>query len=190
MTEEKTYCSRKASTVIPVAFGAAFLATAAFLLDEPLKLLWYVALLVPLILISREDLYVRKIRRWMCLLLLLTSVPSVWLTPQTGYAERLTSFAVIWFSYVILMRISQRLYGTARAMGGGDVRMMAVMALLLGFAVADAVMVACLSEIAWVFGSLAVRREKFQDIRKMKISFGPFLSLGTAAAALLKLVRA
>lgn len=189
MTEEKTYCGRTVSTVIPLAFCIAFFAAAVFLLNKAYELCWFGILLVPLYLISREDLYLRKIRRWMCLLLLLVSVPSVWLTPQVGYAERIISFAAIWFSYIILMRLSQRLFGEAKAMGGGDVRMMAVMALLLGFAVADAVVIACISELAYVFGSLAVKGEKFNDIRKMKISFGPFLSLGTAAVALMKLVR-
>ena len=189
MTEEKTYCGNVASAVIPILFCMVFFVAAAFLLEEAREFCWFGILLIPLYLISREDLHRRKIRRWMCLLLLLVSVPSVWLIPQTTYSERIISFAVIWFSYVILMRLSQRMFGTTKAMGGGDVRMMAVMALLLGFSVADAVMIACITELVYVFGSLAVKGEKFQDIRKMKISFGPFLSLGTAAVVLLNLVR-
>jgi leader peptidase (prepilin peptidase) / N-methyltransferase len=61
-------------------------------------------------------------------------------------------------------------------MGMGDVKLAAVMGLLLGAAVAPAILVALLAGVA--VGGVVMARRGVRDGRKTAVPFGPFLALG------------
>ena len=61
-------------------------------------------------------------------------------------------------------------------MGMGDVKLAAVMGLLLGAAVAPAILVALLSGVA--VGAVVIARRGVREGRKTAVPFGPFLALG------------
>jgi len=61
-------------------------------------------------------------------------------------------------------------------MGMGDVKLAAVMGLLLGAAVAPAILVALLAGVA--VGATVIARRGVSDGRKTAVPFGPFLALG------------
>jgi leader peptidase (prepilin peptidase)/N-methyltransferase len=62
-------------------------------------------------------------------------------------------------------------------MGMGDVKLAAVMGLVLGRAVGPAMLVALIS--GTVVGALVMARKGVRDGRKTRIPFGPFLALGS-----------
>lgn len=65
-------------------------------------------------------------------------------------------------------------------MGMGDVKLAAVMGLLLGSAVAPAILIALLSGV--LVGAVVIARKGAVAGRKTAIPFGPFLALGAIAA--------
>jgi leader peptidase (prepilin peptidase)/N-methyltransferase len=65
-------------------------------------------------------------------------------------------------------------------MGMGDVKLAAVMGLLLGSAVAPAILVALLSGV--LVGAVVIARKGAGEGRKTAIPFGPFLALGAIVA--------
>ena len=65
-------------------------------------------------------------------------------------------------------------------MGMGDVKLAAVMGLLLGSAVAPAILIALLSGV--LVGTVVIARKGTAEGRKTAIPFGPFLALGALVA--------
>ncbi len=65
-------------------------------------------------------------------------------------------------------------------MGMGDVKLAAVMGLVLGSAVAPAMFIALIT--ATVVGGLVMARKGVREGRKTRIPFGPFLALGSVVA--------
>ena len=65
-------------------------------------------------------------------------------------------------------------------MGMGDVKLAAVMGLLLGSAVAPAILIALLSGV--LVGAVVIARKGTAEGRKTAIPFGPFLALGALVA--------
>jgi len=65
-------------------------------------------------------------------------------------------------------------------MGMGDVKLAAVMGLVLGRAVAPAMFIALIA--GTVFGIAVMARKGVRDGRKTKVPFGPFLALGAVVA--------
>jgi leader peptidase (prepilin peptidase)/N-methyltransferase len=61
-------------------------------------------------------------------------------------------------------------------MGMGDVKLAGVMGLLLGAAVAPAILVALLAGVA--VGAFVIARRGVSEGRKTAVPFGPFLALG------------
>jgi leader peptidase (prepilin peptidase)/N-methyltransferase len=65
-------------------------------------------------------------------------------------------------------------------MGMGDVKLAAVMGLLLGSAVAPAILIALLAGV--LVGAVVIARKGAVAGRKTAIPFGPFLALGAIVA--------
>ncbi len=65
-------------------------------------------------------------------------------------------------------------------MGMGDVKLAAVMGLVLGRAVAPAMFIALIT--ATVVGALVMARKGVREGRRTRIPFGPFLALGSIVA--------
>jgi leader peptidase (prepilin peptidase)/N-methyltransferase len=65
-------------------------------------------------------------------------------------------------------------------MGMGDVKLAAIMGLVLGRTVAPAMFVALIA--GTVVGAIVIARKGVQDGRKTRIPFGPFLALGSVVA--------
>jgi leader peptidase (prepilin peptidase) / N-methyltransferase len=66
-------------------------------------------------------------------------------------------------------------------MGMGDVKLVAVMGLFLGRAVAPAILIALLAGV--LLGAAIIAREGASKARKTAVPFGPFLALGAVIAA-------
>ena len=67
-----------------------------------------------------------------------------------------------------------------RGMGMGDVKLAALMGLVLGRAVAPAMFIALIA--GTVVGIAVMARKGVRDGRKTKVPFGPFLALGSVVA--------
>lgn len=162
-------------------------ALAAALAGDPRAALWYAAVLLVLSHISAVDMLYGKIRTRSVGLLFLVSLPSLLLPCMPSVWERLASLIAVGVSAAAVILVSVNAFHVRRPMGGGDIRLMAVMSLLLGPDVIQAVAVACTVQLLVTGVPVMARKKTFRDFAGTRTCLGPYLALGTAAVLLRRL---
>jgi leader peptidase (prepilin peptidase)/N-methyltransferase len=175
-------CGARISVLYPVteiATGALFVAVALFFED-----LWVVALIAPflglLVALSVIDLRHRKIPNRLVYPALLVSAAWVVVADLAGSEMSATSAALGFLAYGLGLLIVA--FISPRGMGMGDVKLAALVGLVLGSLGLDHVAVA--AGLGILFGGVgAIVALLAGATRKTPIPFGPYLAAGAAVAA-------
>jgi leader peptidase (prepilin peptidase) / N-methyltransferase len=160
---------------VELAVGVAFAATAIVLRHDPAQLVLGLVFVAMLAAITLTDIERRIIPNVILLAGAVAAAVLVAATDPSSFPERLISAAAAGGLLLVI--------GLAypRGMGMGDVKLVTVMGLYLGSAVAPALLIAVLA------GSLVgvgVMLNRGAGARKVAVPFGPFLALGGVVALL------
>jgi leader peptidase (prepilin peptidase)/N-methyltransferase len=161
--------------LVELAVGVAFAATALVLRHDPAQLVLGLVFVAMLAAITLTDIERRIIPNVILLAGAVAAVVLVAATDPSSFPERLISAAAAG-GLLLLIGLAY-----PRGMGMGDVKLVAVMGLYLGSAVAPALLIAVLA------GSLVgvgVMLSRGAGARKVAVPFGPFLALGGVVALL------
>jgi leader peptidase (prepilin peptidase)/N-methyltransferase len=161
--------------LVELAVGVAFAATAIVLRHDPAQLVLGLVFVAMLAAITLTDIERRIIPNVILLAGAVAAAVLVAATDPSSFPERLISAAAAGGLLLVI--------GLAypRGMGMGDVKLVTVMGLYLGSAVAPALLIAVLA------GSLVgvgVMLNRGAGARKVAVPFGPFLALGGVVALL------
>ncbi|MBU1017875.1 prepilin peptidase [Patescibacteria group bacterium] len=172
------YCDKKISRIYPLlelSMGGGFLLTAWLTgFENPLLLLFYLVITFVFVMVSFYDILFQEIPDEI-------SLPTIALVGLAGLFGHLHT----WDSLLVGFTIPVLFFGLlflgsgGRWLGGGDVRIGAIMGLLLGW---PQIIVALF--LAYFLGSIfsAIGLLTKRLNRKSPIPFGPFLFIGTYAA--------
>jgi leader peptidase (prepilin peptidase) / N-methyltransferase len=169
-------CGARISPTYPIvelALGAAFVATALVLGDDPAELALGLVFVTMLAAVTLTDLERRVIPNVVLAAGALAGAGLVWAAYPDSLAEHAIAAAAAGGGLFVVA------IAYPRGMGMGDVKLAAVMGLYLGRAVAPALLIA-FAVGALVGVGLILRHGT--AARKRAIPFGPFLALGGVAA--------
>jgi leader peptidase (prepilin peptidase) / N-methyltransferase len=158
--------------LIELAVGIAFAATAVVLHDDPAELALGLVFVAVLAAITLTDLERRVIPNAILLAGAVAAIGILAASDPTSLGERAISALAaggLLFSAALLY---------PRGMGMGDVKLVAVMGLYLGSAVAPALLIGF---AAGALAGLAMIARRGAAARKAAVPFGPFLALGGVA---------
>ncbi len=172
------YCKKKISRLYPlleITMGTGFLLTAYLTgFDNPLLLIYYLLLTFVFVTVSFYDILFQEIPDEI-------SLPTIALAGLVGFFGHLHS----WESLLIGLAIPVLFFGTlfmisgGRWLGGGDVRIGAIMGFVLGWPnILIGLFLAYL--VGSIFSAIGLLTKRLT--RKTPIPFGPFLFLGTYIA--------
>lgn len=183
MTGEREKHGGRAALFLTL-FGAFTLyLPAAFLVRDLWFLIWYAGLLFVLSLIGYRDALTGKITKRRCLLLTLAAAPSLFFFPEITVGERVTALFLTALTLFLSAGAAERIFHLERPLGGGDIRMILSLSLLLGSRVMDMLLLSCVLEAMYLLILAVVKRRSLRDLSRKRIAFGPFLSLSAAFSA-------
>lgn len=140
-----------------------------------MKILWGICFLVLLVVISEQDWRNRKIPDKYVALVFVWSVGAVWVFPEISLAERLAGAVAVSGFLLLLVLLCPGSFG------GGDIKLMAVAGLGLGFRrICAAFVLAVGMAGVYALHELLARRRG----QKAVFAFGPFLCTGLAVGLL------
>jgi leader peptidase (prepilin peptidase)/N-methyltransferase len=161
--------------LVELAVGVAFAATAIVFRHDPAQLVLGLVFVAMLAAITLTDIERRLIPNVILLAGAVAAVVLVAGTDPSSFPERLISAAAAG-GLLLLIGLAY-----PRGMGMGDVKLVAVMGLYLGSAVAPALLIAVLAGSLVGVGVMVGRGG---GARKAAVPFGPFLALGGVVALL------
>jgi len=172
------YCKKPISLHYPILeliMGSGFLLTALLMgLDRPYLLAYYLLLTFIFILLSFYDIFFQEIPDEI-------SIPTIIIAGVIGFAAQLHSPTSLLIGFLVPVFFFGTLFlgSGGRWLGGGDVRIGAIMGFVLGWPnVIIGLFLGYL--LGAVFSAIGLASGKFT--RKTPIPFGPFLFLGTYIA--------
>lgn len=127
----------------------------------------YAVLMSILIIISLIDYEIKIIPNILILFILFIGILSIFFSPQLFWYERIIGFFAASLPFLLASIISRG------GMGGGDIKLMAVCGLILGWKlILISLFIGCI--LGTIYGFIA--RKKNGSFLKASIPFGPFLS--------------
>ncbi len=161
--------------ILEIVMGSAFLLTAIMVgLTQPFLLAYYLIVVFVFVLLSFYDIYFQEIPDEI-------SVPTIILTGLVGIFAHLHSPTNLLIGFMVPVLFFGTLFFGSRGrwLGGGDIRIGAIMGFVLGWPniIIGLFMGYLIGSVFSVFGLLSSKLN-----RKSPIPFGPFLFLGTYIA--------
>ena len=172
------YCKERIPFRYPlleIVMGIGFLATTILVgFGSPLLLAYYLLLAFIFVVISFYDILFQEIPDKI-------SIPTIILTGLVGYFGHLHTFSSLFVGFLVPVLFFGTLFlaSNGRWLGGGDVRLGAIMGFVLGWPIV-------LIGLFWgyllgsIYSAIGLITKKLT--RKSPIPFGPFLLLGTYIA--------
>ena len=161
--------------VLMIVLGGVLAGLVAHFYGFSLRSLLYMVFFLILTIIGITDFDTMEIPIYLNIAILVLGVASIWITPEITIIERLIGMAVISLPMFLLNLI----LGTA--FGGGDVKLMFVTGLLLGWKLnAIGFFIGAVCGAIFGVASMIIAKKK----GKSHIPFGPSLCIGLVASTL------
>ncbi len=156
--------------LVEAATGALYVVVVAVCWEDPWRIALGIALVTLLVPVTLIDLDVRRIPNALTAPFAVVALVLLAALEPERLPEHLIAGAAA-FAFFYLAAVAK-----PGGMGFGDVKLVGVLGLYLGRAVAPAIFIALISGV--VIGGVVMARLGVQQGRKTKVPFGPFLALG------------
>ena len=161
--------------IIMIVLGGVFAGLLASFFGFTLKSLLYLVFFLILTIIGITDFDTMEIPIYLNIAILVLGIASIWITPEITIVERLIGMVCI----ALPMFLLNLILGTA--FGGGDVKLMFVTGILLGWKInAIGFFIGAVCGAIFGVASMIIAKKK----GKSHIPFGPSLCIGLVASTL------